>query len=66
MVFGTGQDVSGIKNGALEEGVSRMMMRAWGAFARDPAAGLSGLGWPEYGGSTRRGMCRAISELPPS
>ncbi|KAJ6467943.1 carboxylesterase [Mycena vulgaris] len=43
MVFGTGEDVSGRKNGALEEGVSRMMRRAWGAFARDPGAGLNTL-----------------------
>ncbi|KAJ6524859.1 carboxylesterase [Mycena vulgaris] len=52
MVFGTGEGVSGRKNGALKEGVSRMMRRAWGAFARDPGAGLSGLGWPKYGANT--------------
>ncbi|KAF8195313.1 cholinesterase, partial [Mycena galopus ATCC 62051] len=48
MVFGTGEDVSGVANGPREEQVSRMMMRAWATFARDPGAGLNELGWPQY------------------
>ncbi|KAJ7727265.1 carboxylesterase [Mycena metata] len=54
MVFGTAEDVSGIANGIREERVSKTMRRAWGAFAKDPRAGLNGLGWPEYGSHTSR------------
>ncbi|KAK7051766.1 carboxylic ester hydrolase [Favolaschia claudopus] len=48
LVFGTGKDVSGVRNGRAEERVSTMMMRAWAAFAKDPMKGLRDLGWPEY------------------
>ncbi|KAJ7016915.1 carboxylesterase [Mycena alexandri] len=54
MVFGTAEDVSGIANGIREERVSKTMRKAWGAFAKDPRAGLNGLGWPEYGTRTTR------------
>lgn len=48
MVFGTGEDVSGVKNTPQEEAVSRYMMGAWAAFARDPQAGLARYGWHGY------------------
>jgi carboxylesterase type B len=61
MVFGTAEDVSGIANGSPEEQVSKMMMRAWGAFAKDSKAGLNRLGWPEYGARTSQGKCHTAS-----
>ncbi|KEQ80927.1 carboxylesterase [Aureobasidium pullulans EXF-150] len=48
MIFGTAEDVSGVPNSPAENEVSRYMMRAWAAFARDPSQGLSEIGWPEY------------------
>ena len=48
MVFGTAKDVSGIPNTAAENEVSRYMMKAWAAFARDPEKGLKEMEWPEY------------------
>ncbi|KAJ7605188.1 carboxylesterase [Roridomyces roridus] len=48
MVFGTAEDVSGEASGVQQEGVSGMMRQAWGAFAKDPRAGLTALGWPQY------------------
>lgn len=51
MVFGTMADLSGDENTALQVPVSEYMQHAWTSFARDPAAGLKGLGWPSYNGS---------------
>ncbi|KAI4252471.1 MAG: hypothetical protein L6R42_007953 [Xanthoria sp. 1 TBL-2021] len=48
MVFGTGQDVSGLRNTAAENATSRYMMGAWAAFARDTKMGLNEYGWPAY------------------
>ncbi|KAK6858393.1 hypothetical protein PG995_006092 [Apiospora arundinis] len=49
MIFGTAQDVSGLKNSPAEDAMSRYMMGAWAAFARDPQKGLlSEYGWPPY------------------
>ncbi|KAL8845675.1 MAG: hypothetical protein Q9221_009168, partial [Calogaya cf. arnoldii] len=45
MVFGTGQDVSGLRNSVAENATSKYMMGAWAAFARDTKAGLE-----KYGG----------------
>ncbi|KAI4227238.1 MAG: hypothetical protein L6R36_002558 [Xanthoria steineri] len=48
MVFGTGQDVSGLRNTAAENATSKYMMGAWAAFARDTKMGLTEYGWPAY------------------
>ncbi|KAI4267685.1 MAG: hypothetical protein LQ337_008235 [Flavoplaca oasis] len=48
MVFGTGQDVSGLEDTAAENATSKYMMGAWAAFARDPMSGLNEYGWPSY------------------
>jgi carboxylesterase type B len=48
MVFGTAEDVSGLENTRAEDAVSRYMMGAWAAFARDAKVGLREFGWPEY------------------
>ncbi|KAJ7641052.1 carboxylesterase [Roridomyces roridus] len=48
MVFGTGKAVSGEEDGVVEQEVSESMRGAWGAFARDPKAGLTKFGWPVY------------------
>ena len=48
MLFGTVYDVTGTPNSVEEELTSRYIMRAWAAFGRDPALGLSEFGWPIY------------------
>lgn len=48
MVFGTGQDVSCLRNTAAENATSEYMMGAWAAFARDTKMGLTEYGWPTY------------------
>ncbi|KAF7560691.1 hypothetical protein G7046_g3456 [Stylonectria norvegica] len=46
IVFGT-SNLSG-ENTANETALSSYMQGAWAAFAKDPAKGLKGLGWPLY------------------
>lgn len=48
MVFGTGQDISGLQNTVAENATSKYMMGAWAAFARDSKKGLTKYGWPAY------------------
>ncbi|KAK7995263.1 hypothetical protein PG990_014036 [Apiospora arundinis] len=49
MVFGTAQEVSALTNSPEEDAMSRYMMGAWAAFARDPQKGLlSEYGWLRY------------------
>ncbi|MCJ1377664.1 hypothetical protein MMC17_000760 [Xylographa soralifera] len=49
MVFGTAPDLSGEPDTPLQQAVSRYMMHAWAAFAKDPENGLrERLGWPVY------------------
>lgn len=48
MIFDTAPDISLEPNTPEQEALSDYMMSAWAAFARDPRAGLTGLGWPEY------------------
>lgn len=48
MIFGNDDNVSGIPSSAAEDRMTRIMQQAWAAFARDPAGGLSELGWPQY------------------
>lgn len=48
MVFGTAEDVSGLRNMLEEDATSKYMMGAWAAFARDSRRGLEDYGWPSY------------------
>ncbi|KAF2737760.1 cholinesterase precursor [Polyplosphaeria fusca] len=48
MVFGTAEDVSGLKSTSAEGATSKYMMGAWAAFARDSMNGLTNYGWPRY------------------
>lgn len=48
MVFGTGEQVSGIPNSDRENEFARYMASAWVAFASDPQEGLTKFGWPRY------------------
>ncbi|KAH7069523.1 cholinesterase precursor [Paraphoma chrysanthemicola] len=48
MVFGTAEDVSGLKNTLSEDATSKYIMGAWAAFARDSEQGLTNYGWPQY------------------
>jgi hypothetical protein len=51
LVFGTAEDVSGLRNTLAEDEVSRYMMGAWAAFARGE---LREFGWPEYEANGKR------------
>jgi carboxylesterase type B len=55
MVFGTAEDVSSLENTRAEDAVSRYMMGAWAAFARDAKVGLREFGWPELNLTVRPG-----------
>jgi carboxylesterase type B len=57
MIFGTAEDVSGLKNTPAEDATSKYMMGAWAAFARDPKKGLINYGWPAYSST---GMLDAV------
>lgn len=48
MVFGTGEQISGIRNGEEENDFAHYMSSAWVAFASDPNEGLTKFGWPRY------------------
>lgn len=48
MIFGNSGAVSGIPPSQAEVQLSRLMQRAWAAFADDPKQGLSRFGWPKY------------------
>jgi carboxylesterase type B len=48
MVFGTAKDVSSLGTTLAQDKVSKYMMGAWAAFARDSKEGLRKCGWPEY------------------
>jgi carboxylesterase type B len=48
MVFGTAKDVSSLGTTPAQDKVSKYMMGAWAAFARDSKEGLRKYGWPEY------------------
>lgn len=48
MVFGTAEDISGLKNTPAENQTSKYMMKAWATFAADSEKGLTGFKWPSY------------------
>ncbi|KAF2741344.1 putative cholinesterase [Polyplosphaeria fusca] len=49
MVIGNSEGVSRVSASEDEERLSRVMMRAWAAFAGDPVMGLEReMGWPKY------------------
>ena len=50
MIFGASEEVSGISTSDEQRTLTRLMQKAWYAFANDPQDGLSKhLGWPRYG-----------------
>lgn len=49
MVFGASKDVSGLPDSKKERQMQATMMKAWAAFAQDPAKGLhEKMKWPRY------------------
>ncbi|KAI8203364.1 hypothetical protein K4K49_008427 [Colletotrichum sp. SAR 10_70] len=49
MIFGASGDVSGIPPSDAQRETTRVMQRAWAAFANDPQNGLSEvIGWPKF------------------
>ena len=49
MIFGASNDVSGLPISETQRQVQNMMMKAWAAFADDPAHGLvKEMEWPRY------------------
>jgi carboxylesterase type B len=53
IVFGTVENLSGLKNTKEENKVMSTMMHAWAEFARDPDNGLKKLGWPVWDQTSR-------------
>lgn len=47
-LFGNSEEVSGLPEEDAQRGLTRVIMQAWVAFARDPWDGLHELGWGEY------------------
>ncbi|TDZ54530.1 Acetylcholinesterase [Colletotrichum trifolii] len=49
MIFGASEDVSGIALSEAQANTTRLMQKAWAAFAGDPEKGLSEeVGWPKF------------------
>lgn len=48
MLFGNSEEVSGIAPTVEQEQLTKVMQRAWVAFANDPVHGLERFGWPRY------------------
>ena len=48
MIIGNSYDVTGIPPSIDERRLTRYMQGAWAGFVRDPRAGLTRYGWPEY------------------
>lgn len=58
MVIGNSEGVSGIPPSGEEQRISKVMMRAWAAFAENPERGLvDEMGWPRY---KTNGMCLMV------
>ncbi|KAJ5085251.1 Carboxylesterase type B [Penicillium argentinense] len=51
MLFGSGEEVTGIPNSELQEKYSNYMGATWVAFASDPRRGLEKQGWPAFDAS---------------
>ncbi|KAB2573486.1 Acetylcholinesterase [Lasiodiplodia theobromae] len=47
-LFGNSEEVSGLPEEEAQTGLTRVVMEAWAAFARDSRGGLHDLGWGEY------------------
>lgn len=50
-LFGNSEEVSGLPEEEAQTGLTRVVMEAWAAFARDSRGGLHDLGWGEYSDS---------------
>ncbi|KAK1827137.1 cholinesterase precursor [Podospora conica] len=48
MVFGGSEDVSGLPTTAEQQQLTKLMQKAWFAFAEDPRSGLERFGWPRF------------------
>ncbi|KAF9639938.1 putative carboxylesterase type b protein [Lasiodiplodia theobromae] len=51
-LFGNSEGVSGLPEEDAQTELTRVVMKAWTAFARDPRVGLHKLGWGEYSDNT--------------
>lgn len=64
MVYGTAQDVSGLKNVGAEDATIKYIQGAWAAFARNPSSGLTEYGWPAYAKTGRTLVELAVDNNP--
>lgn len=48
MIFGASEDVSGLPTTAEQRELTKLMQKAWFAFANDPHNGLAGFDWPRF------------------
>ncbi|KAF2854712.1 cholinesterase precursor [Plenodomus tracheiphilus IPT5] len=64
MVFGTAEDVSGLKNTGAEDEAIKYIQGAWAAFVRDPKSGLTKYGWPAYSETGKTIVELAVNNSP--
>jgi hypothetical protein len=60
MLFGSGEEVTGIPNSELQEKYSNYMGATWVAFASDPRHGLEKQGWPAFDASSKFSVYRDL------
>lgn len=53
ILFGSGEEVTGIPNSEVQDKYSRYMGATWVAFASDPHRGLEKVGWPAFNTSSK-------------
>jgi len=64
MIIGNSYGVTGIPPSRDERRLTQYMQRAWAAFVRDPQAGLTKYGWPEYDSNEATLVCLGYNNSP--
>ncbi|KAJ0343761.1 hypothetical protein KNSL1_010030 [Colletotrichum chrysophilum] len=65
MIFGASEDVSGIPPSDAQRETTKVMQRAWAAFANGPGNGLSQvIGWPKFNPETDSLVLLALDNNP--
>jgi hypothetical protein len=64
MIFGNTELVGSLKDTPEQKQLSRVMMKAWAEFAKNPEYGLSSIGWPVYEQKQRTLVRLGYNDLP--